>query len=448
MATLNNIWYFLISEHNLFCRIIVEPTVIIELWLAFLLTAFILKIEYTPRQKYSYIFGISITSFTTEFIIKSPYNVILNYLTMFLILRFYFNLNLIKSILGVFIPTTVFALIGNLILNPFLTILNITYSQIENIVIYRLLYLFTLYSIVFIVIKLTKFKKINIHLIEDISIKNQKLIILNLCLAILTLSIELIITFYYINTYSLIFTLLNFISLLAYCFISFYSLTKTLNLQLKTKELENAEAYNNTLTYLYDNVKAFKHDFNNMIFIIGGYIETNDMIGLKKYYIQLENDCERVNEIEILNPKIINNPGIYNLLIAKYNKAQSQNIKISLEYFFDFEKLKMPIYEFARVLGILLDNALEAAYLCKNKEVRIMFRDSSLQRTQIIKIENTYSNKNLDTSKIFEKGISEKENHMGMGLWEVQQIINRNNNVNIITSKNDNYFTQQLEIYY
>jgi two-component system sensor histidine kinase AgrC len=164
--------------------------------------------------------------------------------------------------------------------------------------------------------------------------------------------------------------------------------------------------------------------------------------------MDLEKDCERVNEIEILNPQVINNAGIYNLLIAKYNKAQKENIKISLECFFDFEKLKMPIYEFARILGILLDNAIEAASACTEKKVNIMFRDSSSQQTQIIKIKNTYINKNLDTNKIFQKGISEKENHMGMGLWEVQQILNRNNNVNIITSKDENYFTQQLEIYY
>ena len=44
--------------------------------------------------------------------------------------------------------------------------------------------------------------------------------------------------------------------------------------------------------------------------------------------------------------------------------------------------------------------------------------------------------------------ISGKENHTGLGLWEVRKIIKKNNNINLHTSKNDKYFSQTLEIYY
>ena len=54
-----------------------------------------------------------------------------------------------------------------------------------------------------------------------------------------------------------------------------------MTLQVTTAELENAEHYNNSLSVLYDNVKAFKHDFDNMVFIIGGFVDTNDLDGLK-----------------------------------------------------------------------------------------------------------------------------------------------------------------------
>ena len=55
---------------------------------------------------------------------------------------------------------------------------------------------------------------------------------------------------------------------------------------------------------------------------------------------------------------------------------------------------------------------------------------------------------NEDTKEIFKKGISSKENHSGMGLWEVNQILKRINNINLITSKNSEFFNQTLEIYY
>ena len=66
----------------------------------------------------------------------------------------------------------------------------------------------------------------------------------------------------------------------------------------------------------------------------------------------------------------------------------------------------------------------------------------------IIEIENTYLDKDVNLEYIFSKGISGKENHTGLGLWEVNQILKKNNNVNLYTSKNDEYFTQQLQIHY
>ena len=91
-----------------------------------------------------------------------------------------------------------------------------------------------------------------------------------------------------------------------------------------TQKLESAEEYNNTLHILHDSVRGFKHDFDNIVTTIGGYIKTNDMNGLENYYSQLEEDCQKVNNLYILNPDIINNPGIYNLLTTKYNEAEEK----------------------------------------------------------------------------------------------------------------------------
>ena len=56
--------------------------------------------------------------------------------------------------------------------------------------------------------------------------------------------------------------------------------------------------------------------------------------------------------------------------------------------------------------------------------------------------------KDVDLNQIFNKGISGKANHTGLGLWEIQQILKKNNNINLYTNKNEKYFIQQLEIYY
>ena len=69
------------------------------------------------------------------------------------------------------------------------------------------------------------------------------------------------------------------------------------------------------------------------------------------------------------------------------------------------------------------------------------------QQLNEIYTENTYSDKNVDINKIFDKGVTGKENHTGLGLWEIRKILKRNNNLNLYTTKNDKYFTQQFEIY-
>ena len=139
---------------------------------------------------------------------------------------------------------------------------------------------------------------------------------------------------------------------------------------------------------------------------------------------------------------------MYNLLSSKYHKADESNIKINFEFFLDLSTLNMRIYEFTRILGILLDNAIEASSECDEKIINVKFRNEDKNHRQVIIIENTYKNKNVDLEEIFQKGLTEKENHTGLGLWEVRRMLRKMNNANLFTSKTDKYFKQQLEIYY
>ena len=107
----------------------------------------------------------------------------------------------------------------------------------------------------------------------------------------------------------------------------------------------------------------------------------------------------------------------------------------------------MKIYEFTRIFGILLDNAIEAAEECEEKQINIIIRKDSNSNRQLCIIENTYKDKDVDTEKIFEKGYSSKNRNSGIGLWEVRNVLKRLNNVNLYTSKTDEMFKQQLEIY-
>ena len=75
------------------------------------------------------------------------------------------------------------------------------------------------------------------------------------------------------------------------------------------------------------------------------------------------------------------------------------------------------------------------------------FIRDNLNGRAIITIKNTYSNKNVDIENIFKKGISSKENHFGIGLWEVQKYVRKNQNIKLKTTKDEQYFKQELFIY-
>lgn len=448
MEILNNIWIALSTENELLLSLIIIPIFFIESFVMMTLFTSIFRINHNKKQKFIFTVIFGIICLLAYNFIPAPYYTLFDYLVMFILIKRIFKVSTLKSILCILSLFGIYCIIGNLILNLFIKVGHISFTQINSIPICRLIYLGCTYACLLIIGKLFSMKEIYSHILDNINPNNKKLFITNLLVALVTLSVQLFITFYYISSYSAIFGLLNFICLVTYIIVSIISLNRTMSLQVKTTQLENAESYNKTLSNLYDNVRGFKHDFNNMIDLIGGYIDHNDMEGLKKYYNGLRKDCVRVNNSELLNPNIINNSGIYNLIVSKQAKATELKVNISLEVFFDFNHLHMPIYEFSKILGILLDNAIESASECEIKQVFLMFRESKANNTQIISVENTYSNKEIDTKSIFEKGISSKKNHSGIGLWEIKQIINQNNNIVLHTTTDEKYFKQQLEIYY
>ena len=126
-----------------------------------------------------------------------------------------------------------------------------------------------------------------------------------------------------------------------------------------------------------------------------------------------------------------------------------EKILMNIEVMIDLKEIKISAYEFCRILGILLDNAIEAAKECEEKVINVRFiKDFKVNRELVI-IENSYKKVDLNIEKIFEKGYStkkeEKDNH-GLGLWTVRKILNQTDNLSLFTKAGE-LFSQQLEIY-
>lgn len=213
------------------------------------------------------------------------------------------------------------------------------------------------------------------------------------------------------------------------------------------RNLESSKYYNKSLQILYDTVSGFHHDFNTIISFIDGYLEDSDIDGLKKYFTDIKKEYKIASNLSLLNPNIINNPGIYSLLNNAYFRATKAGINFEIEIFLNLNNLNINLYIFSRILGIFLDNAIEESEKCNKKIIKISFLRENIYNRSVISIKNTYSNKNVDIEKIFRKGKSGKGKHLGIGLWKVKQYVKKINNLELNTSKDNDFFKQELFIY-
>ena len=451
MQILQTLWNVLITENERLSNILICPFSLIESYLYMLVFTTLLNIKTSRRQRMTYTIIFAIIAVINILFVPSPYYTYINVIACPILALIIFKLSVLTSILC---EITMY-LVSILITTPLVLIYTYGFHlesiAVNTIPLHRLIYSMLFYILMYLFCMLCKKFNINISKANKLKHKINTPLFYNFILGTIVIGLQSYIQYKYIDLIpsNLIFFSLFF--LLVYFLISLYSLSRTSKLESTTEKLEEEKLYNQTLTLLYDNIRGFKHDFNNIVQGIGGYISTNNMEGLKEYYFEVLDDCQRVNNLALLSPEVINNPAIYSLLTAKYHEAAELGIKVTLEIFMDLTTINMKIYELTRILGILIDNAIEAAKQCEEKEIIITFRKDNRKNKQLFIIENTYTNKDVNIDEIFEKGKTSKKtedpkNH-GLGLWEVRQLVKKNKSLDLYTTKSDKYFKQQFEIY-
>lgn len=451
MEIFQTIWTVLTTENEVALNIIGFFSCFIDAFVNMLLFTTILDIKTSRKSKIVYVVSFSLLGFSGRTFIPDPYGTFCNIILTILFVKFILKTSWLKSLLAEFIIIAVCSILELFMFRFFQTIFHISQNQVLYVPFYRVACSLSIYLCVYLLYLIIKYCKFHINL-EKMNKKNKTLFIVNTLIGITAISSQFYIMAFYSDKMPVSITAISIVSLLAYFFISIYNLLNTTKLETTSQSLEEAQLYNKTLILLHDSMRGFKHDFHNILQGIGGYIETENMEGLKKYYSQLLKDCNRVNNLTALNPSIINNPAIYNIMASKYHKADEIDVQINLGIFVDLNEFEkhMKIYEFTRILGILMDNAIEAASECKDKIIHVSFKKEENRNRLVMVIENTYTNKDINLDRIFEKDFSTKstKTNSGLGLWEVRQILKKNNNLNLFTTKNEEYFVQQFEIYY
>ena len=251
---------------------------------------------------------------------------------------------------------------------------------------------------------------------------------------------------YYISI-SIIFTFLLILILIS------SSLLKNLHIKIEVEaerqKLEQQKKYIESLEKNNNEIRKFKHDFNNIILGLEGYITNNevDNVKLRDYFYNNIKDFNIKIELDNIVLSHLNNikvTSINNLLTNKIISAQNNDFKVNICVEDKIDNFYVNEMHLSRVLGIFLDNSLEAGLeLDNNRFLELIIL--KVNKTVVIQITNTFKNTNLDIDQINKSGYSSKGENRGIGLSSANDIISKHNMI-LNTRIEDNLFKQILTI--
>lgn len=215
----------------------------------------------------------------------------------------------------------------------------------------------------------------------------------------------------------------------------------------KLRELEQLQEYTASLESMSGDLRKFRHDYVNIFATILGYLNNNDIDGLKKHInkniIPLEKRIIQNNSrLDLLKHiKIFELKGI---VASKLIKAQDIGIDVYVDIMEEIKFINLDIISLCRVIGILLDNAIEEGQALERPNLRFGIVNKN-QGVDII-ISNKCRENIKPIYKLYSKGYSTKGENRGMGLNIVNNIVENNKNLLIDTTIKDGEFIQSLSI--
>lgn len=350
------------------------------------------------------------------------------------------------KILLLLLGYTFFTFIIDIIFTFILLVINKTPDFINSNNIYYYIFASIANSVAifltYIIYKISNKKNLNLIFRE-----NYKYLIYQAIAIIICLIPSMYMMFSNLYNYSELFLIINTFQLVIVSIFSIIYLKKGIYFKNTELELENTKLHNKALSTINENIRGFKHDMGNMVQAINGYLAVGNIDGVKTYCKNLLQGFNDINLLSILSPKIINDPAIYGVVVGKMLYARENNLNLSLDIGIDVSQINFPSFELSRIIGILLDNAIEASLESDEKKLKLeMYHDESRKRDIII-IGNSVNNPNkLDIIRMFDKDYSTKENPSGFGLYEVLKFLNKNNKGDIVPNidYDTNFFTQTL----
>lgn len=363
-------------------------------------------------------------------------------------LTFVLKVKFIKSALitiGTFLSFAITELISMLI---FASVFKCNTDNTVNNTLYFATFIFLQNLLILTLIRLSmflieRFTKLN-NLAESINSSQILSLILLISACILPKILIRALNDYEYSVSFLLFSVLETVVMGIAIFVFF---KRTVERDKAQSELLLSEMHNKTMVGMVDGVRTLKHDYNNIMQALSGYVSTKQYDKLEEHIKKVLQECNVVNNFSVITPELFNEPAIYGIMGAKYFLAVDKDITVDLDVTCDFTKICFSMPELSRILGILLDNAMEATEKAKQKYIRFEAKYDKRKNADVIKVINTYDTSiNIDLDKIYEKGVSSKKVKSGIGLWEVKKLVKKNKSSQIFATIEGGKFVQNLII--
>lgn len=303
----------------------------------------------------------------------------------------------------------------------------------------------------FVIYFFVRIKSYTIKLPEILNKKDKKSIMIISGVGCFVIYLNALEITMYLTDFPYLFFLIDIVSLTLYFNISMKDLIRITRIEEQNNIINNLVSYNKTLVIMYDSIAGFRHDLSNFIQALEGCAEAEDIGGVKELTNSILVDFHKVNNLGFLNPSIMNNSAIYSIVVNKFYEAKDLGIDIILNVKTDLSCISNFNYEVCRILGILLDNAIEATKNLDEKYLKLTIINHKKDKKIEMCIKNSYSkNKSLNLDDLFKKGYTTKEENPhehGIGLYNIKQILKSNDRFNLKT-KIYNLFEQDFYINY
>lgn len=173
----------------------------------------------------------------------------------------------------------------------------------------------------------------------------------------------------------------------------------------------------------YENLRRERHDMKNMLLSVQGYIrDHNDEKAnlLLSNFLQTSIDSKNYQGIDNSLSKL-NISGLQNLIKEKAYQIVENGIPLAIEVNDQIDNLPGSEIKTARILGILLDNAIEATANQQKPYIQFALLKHDDENYELV-VANSLE-KAFDLNKAMKFEYSEKENHQGIGLSNITKLV-------------------------